>query len=295
MLETLFTTFAVFLRIISNPFGNVFQKQLTSNNNHPLLVNFLTYLILSFFCFFIAFRVGWLDLPAQFWFYSLLGGIAGALGNGFLVKALHTGDLSVLGPINSYKSVVGVVMAIFLLGEVPNIVGLLGIVLIIYGSYFVLDTTKERFSWVLLKKKEIQYRIAAMVLTAIEAVFIKKVILDSSTLVAFISWCWFGAVFSFLLLFINRLDLKVELAKVNKPCLNKYAFLVICVGTMQMTTNYSFDHMPVGYALSLFQLSTIVSVLLGHRLFNEQDIRKKLIGTAIMVAGSIVIILFKDL
>ncbi len=295
MLETLFTTFAVFLRIISNPFGNVFQKQLTSNNNHPLLVNFLTYLILSFFCFYIAFRVGWLDLPAQFWFYSLLGGIAGALGNGFLVKALHTGDLSVLGPINSYKSVVGVVMAIFLLGEIPNLVGLLGIVLIIYGSYFVLDTTKERFSWVLLKKKEIQYRIAAMVLTAIEAVFIKKVILDSSTLVAFISWCWFGAVFSFLLLFINRLDLKVELAKVNKPCLNKYAFLVICVGTMQMTTNYSFDHMPVGYALSLFQLSTIVSVLLGHRLFNEQDIRKKLIGTAIMVAGSIVIILFKDL
>jgi drug/metabolite transporter (DMT)-like permease len=53
--------------------------------------------------------------------------------------------------------------------------------------------------------------------------------------------------------------------------------------------------MPVGYALSLFQLSTIVSVLLGHRLFQEKDIRKKLIGTAIMIAGSVIIILFKDL
>ena len=295
MLETFFTTLAVFLRIVSNPFGNVFQKQLTSQNNHPLVVNFLTYLTLAFLCIFMALGIDWHHLPAQFWFYSLLGGIAGALGNGFLVKALHKGDLSVLGPINSYKSVVGVIMAIFLLGEVPNFAGLLGIVLIIYGSYFVLDTTKERFSWALLKKKEIQYRIAAMVLTAIEAVFIKKIILSSSALMAFISWCWFGTVFSFLLLLIYRLDLKGELDKINGPCLNKYAFLVICIGTMQMTTNYSFDHMPVGYALSLFQLSTIVSVLLGHRLFNEQDIRKKMIGTAIMVVGSVVIILFKDL
>jgi valyl-tRNA synthetase len=49
----------------------------------------------------------------------LLGGLVGALGNAFLVKAIQNGELSVLGPINSYKSVVGVVVAVFLLGEVP--------------------------------------------------------------------------------------------------------------------------------------------------------------------------------
>lgn len=295
MFEPFLTTVAVLLRIISNPFGNVFQKQLTSGNNHPLLVNFLTYLLLSVFCVFIFFGIHWKELSGQFWFYSVLGGIAGALGNGFLVKSLQNGDLSVLGPINSYKSVVGVIMAIFLLGEIPNIVGVLGILLIIFGSYFVLDTTAERFSWALLKKKEIKFRIAAMILTAIEAVFIKKIIQSSSALMAFVSWSCFGAVFSFFMLFIYRLDLKMEFAKINRPCLNKYAFLVICIGTMQLTTNYTFDHMPVGYALSLFQLSTIVSVLLGHRLFNEHDIRNKLIGTTIMIVGSIVIILFKDL
>jgi len=49
----------------------------------------------------------------------------------------------------------------------------------------------------------------------------------------------------------------------------------------------------VGYALSLFQLSILISILLGHRIFKELGIRKKLIGTAIMIVGSIVIILFK--
>ena len=195
MIETALTTFAVLLRILSNPLGNVFQKQLTSKGNHPLLVNFLTYLLLSFICIFIAIGVHWQALSYQFWLYSFLAGITGALGNGFLVKALQKGDLSVLGPINSYKSVVGIIIGIFLLREIPNGFGILGIALIIYGSYFVLDTTEEGFSWSLLKRSEIQYRVWAMILTAVEAVFIKKIILASSTTIAFLSWCWFGALF----------------------------------------------------------------------------------------------------
>lgn len=294
MIETLFTTAAVILRILSNPVGNVFQKQLTAKKNHPLLVNFLTYLLLAVICLFLIKLIVWCDLPTQFWTYSVLGGITGALGNGFLVKALQKGDLSVLGPINSYKSVVGIIGGIFLLGEIPNIWGILGMALIVYGSYFVLDTTNERFSWALLKKTEIQFRIWAMILTAIEAVFIKKVIQASTATAAFISWCWFGAFFSFLLLFVYRLNLRNEFHKVCKSDLPKYFLLVLCVGIMQFTTNYTFDHMPVGYALSLFQLSVLISVLLGHRIFKEIGIRKKLVGSLIMIIGSVIIILFKN-
>ena len=229
----------------------------------------------------------------MFWVYAVLGGMAGASGNAFLVKALHKGELSILGPVNSYKSVVGMLLGIFLLAEIPNFWGLLGIALIIYGSYFVLDTTKEKFSWALLKKPEIQYRIWALILTAIEAVFIKKVILLSSASIAFISWCWFGAFFSFILLFVYRLPVKTEIKKVQYDDLGKLSLLILCIGTMQFTTIYVFDHMPVGYALSLFQLSTIISVILGHHIFKEKDIIKKLIGAAIMIAGSVIIILLK--
>ena len=285
---------AVLLRIFSNPLGNVFQKQLTTKGIHPLVVNFMTYFLLSLICLFIAVFIHWPVLPRQFWVYSILGGIAGALGNGFLVKALQHGELSILGPINSYKSVVGIIVGIILLGEIPNLWGILGIALIIYGSYFVLDTTKERFSFALLKKSDIQYRLWAMILTAIEAVFVKKVILASSTTIAFISWCCFGAVFSFILLFIYRLEINKEVKLIGNRHLGKFAILVVCIGTMQFTTNYTFEHMAVGYSLSLFQLSTIVSILLGYRFFNEVDIRKKLIGSAIMIIGSIVIILLKN-
>lgn len=293
MTIAVFVSLAVLLRIISNPLGNVFQKQLTANGIHPLLVNFLTYFSLSVICLIIAAFIDLPTLPRDFWVYAVLGGMAGALGNGFLIKALQYGELSVLGPVNSYKSVVGIIGGIILLGEFPNLWGLAGIALIIWGSYFVLDTTKERFSFALLKRSDIQFRLWAMILTAIEAVFVKKVIIASSTTIAFMGWCIFGGLFSFILLLLSIRNIKKEVKQIGTSYTGKFALLILCMGTMQITTNYTFEHMDVGYSLSLFQLSTIASVLLGYRFFREGDIRKKVIGSVIMLAGSVIIILLK--
>jgi drug/metabolite transporter (DMT)-like permease len=215
------------------------------------------------------------------------------VGNGFLIRALQKGDLSVLGPVNAYKSVVGIITGIFLLGEWPNLWGAAGTALIIWGSYFVLDTTDDKFSFALFRRQEIQYRIWALVLTAIEAVLLKKVILASSVSIAFLSWCWFGALFSFLLLPVYGVSFPAALQRFTKKDFTQFIFLILCLGLMQFTTNYVFDHMPVGYALALFQLSIIVSVLLGYRFFSEKDIRKKLLGSVVMIIGSLLIILLK--
>lgn len=292
-MATIVITFAVLLRILSNPVANVFQKQLTNRRHHPITVNFVTYLLLSIGCIFFALQINFTKFPLDFWVYAVLGGLMGATGNGLLVKALQMGDLSVLGPVNAYKSVVGILFGIILLHEVPGVAATLGVALIIYGSYFVLSTGGERFSFALLKRRDIQYRIGAMVLTAIEAVFIKKVILYSSPQVAFITWCWFGALFSLLMLPLFRVKFVTSVQKLFSKDFTIYFSLVLCIGIMQYTTNYVLSAMPVGYALSLFQLSIIISVLLGKKYFNEQDINKKLIGSVIMIAGSVLVILFK--
>lgn len=285
----LFTSLAVLLRIVSNPLANVFQKQLTQNGGHPMFVNFCTYFLLSALCLWPIFTVNWLALPVDFWLYSLLAGLVGALGNSLLVKALQTGDLSVLGPINSYKSVISIVFGVVILGEIPSWWGLLGIALIVYGSYFVLDGPSDRFSLALFKRKEIQYRIGAMVLTAIEAVFVKKIILNSSVVISFISWCWFGMLFSFFLLLLYKVKPSKEFLQIRSNGV-KYLSLVLCIGIMQLTTNYVFDKMQVGCALALFQISIILSVLFGYHIFKEGDLLKKLIGSLIMIVGTLIII-----
>ena len=284
--------FSIILRILSNPLGNVFQKKLSNQKVNPLWINFVTYFFLALCSLLLSYSTNWGVFSKTFWIFAISGGIMGALGNGFLIQAIKYGEISVLGPINSYKSIIGMLAGIIFLGEFPGIIGFAGMILIIYGSYFIFDTLEEKFSMKLLSRKDIQFRIYATIFTATEAALIKKVITESSPFISFVVWSCFGALFSFLFLFPEKVNIKSEIKKLNTNQLGQYLCLLICIASMQMTTNYVFEKMNVGYALAIFQLSTIVSVVLGYKFFKEKDIGKKLLGSFIMVTGSVLIILY---
>ncbi len=291
-MEALILILAVSVRILAAPVGNALQKQLTHQNHHPLVVNLFTFLLLSAGCLLFMRFETLAGIPLVVWQFAILGGLAGALGNGFLVMALKRGELSVLGPINAWKSVIGIAGGILLLEEIPTLWSIVGIVLIIAGSYRVLDTTPERFSWQLFKRSDIRFRMAAMVLTAIEAVLIKQVIAATTPLIAFAGWSWFGALFTLLLLIGVKPSALRVVGALSSKFVKRYLLLAASMGLMQLATNYTFKHMDVGPALALFQLSTLISVLLGYKLFHEKSLPQKLIGAALMVAGSVLIILF---
>lgn len=294
------TFLAVFLRILVNPLSNVFQKRICAGGQSPLVANCLTYWALSFLVLPFAWNAArntlWQEFPREFWLYSLLVGLFGAMGNGFLVKAVHGGELSVLGPINAWKSIVGIVFGVILLHEIPGLVGFFGVLLILAGSYFVIGVDggskkpQQRSVWALLKRPDLQFRIVAMIFAAIEAVFIKKVILHSDPNTAFVVWCFGGAIFSLLLLpLLEKIQWKTEWKSAKRHCVF-YLGLVVSVGIMQLTTNYAFEKIPVGYALALFQLSAVLSVFYGWFFFHETQIFRKSVASLVMVAGSILII-----
>ncbi len=281
--------FATILRICSNSSLNAIQKNL-SKNFSPLNTNFKTYFLLSIFCiplFFILYPE--ISADAIFWAFS--GGFFGALGNAFLIAALKYGELSVLGPINSYKAIIGLIFSIILIREFPAPASLFGIALILAGSYFIFDTINNKFNFSLFKRKDINYRFLALVFTAIEAVFIKKVIILTDILCSFLLWVIFGFVFSFFILKFNHK--KAFYTKNFKDEIIPFAPLALLVFIMQFSTNFVFDKIPVASALSMFQLSNIVNVFIGWKLFNEKHLLKKLIGSIIMITGAIIIIFNK--
>lgn len=283
---------AVVVRIISNPISNVFQKQLTNDGLQPLFVNLMSYGLLAVFSFPLLFNYRLHELPQSFWYNAILGGICGAVGNGFIVKALESGELSVLGPINAYKSVVGLIFAFILIGEIPNGYGVLGIGLIIFGSYYVLRRSDVHFQWNALNLKAVKFRVAGLIFTGVEAVFDKKVIQLSDQVLAFVAWSIIGAIFSYIFLLINRISFRSEMKKMDRKKLIKQVLLLVSIAVMIISTNYCFSKMPVGESLALFQLSILVSVLFGYQFFGETNIVQKIIGSLIMICGSLLIIFF---
>ena len=262
----------IITRIVSNSYINVFQKILTNKGEKSSAVNFYTYLGLSTAGIFFIKSVPYTILPD-----ILTMGILGAAGNYFIIKALSVGELSVLAPINSYKPVVALIFGIIFLKEIPSLTAIFAILLIIYGTFFISGSVKGN-------SKAILYRFIALICSGSEAIFIKKIILATGSLNTFILWCLAGLIFSAIPVILSK----------QKPSVRdmKYQILLIlAVGIMQLSTNFVFERMNVSYALALFQLSTLLSVFLGVNIFNEKNLKKKVIGSVIMIAGAIILLL----
>ncbi|AKD57936.1 DMT family transporter [Spirosoma radiotolerans] len=291
-----FLSLAIVVRIVANPLANVFQKQLTQRAANPLFVTATTYGLLVLVCLVFWPQLQFTGLLPEFWYSMLITSLFAMLGNVFLVKAMHLGDLSVLGPINAYKAVVGMLVSIFLLNEIPGWWGLAGLVLIIAGSYMVLNDRRQPEQIFgkasplrLFQRPEVKLRLAALVFSAIDGAFLKKAIILSTPTIAFFYWCVLGFGFTFIwILFTIRLTWR---AQTRLLLVQKRTYLALCltVGLTQMASNITLANMPVGYALALFQISALVSVLFGYHFFREGGIIRKLIGAGIMVAGAILI------
>lgn len=284
-MQNILNILAIILRVSTNSLCNVFQKKLAMESEDSVSVNFITYLILSIASIPLLFFIDYSDLNLHFWFYAILGGIFGAVCNCFMLLALENGELSVLGPINSYKAIVGLIFGFIILHEVPTLLGLLGIILIIFGSYFIFDSANPK----ILFRKDIRYRIYALIFSAIEAVFIKKVIILSSITTSFVISSLLGCIFAYV---IMKLFSKRQNSNPNKKHLILYFLTALCFGIMTFSTAYVFKFINVSYALSIFQISIIINVVLGYKLFKEKNLIKKLIGSLIILIGSAIIIIY---
>jgi drug/metabolite transporter (DMT)-like permease len=291
----MFTALAVALRIVANPLANVFQKRLVGGAIHPLVVIGMTHALLTVLVLPFVIDVEWRTLAPAFWSNMALCAVLAVAGNALLVAALHRTDLSLLGPINAYKAVLSLALATVVLGEVPNAFGIAGVLLIVVGSVLVVDREPgQQHSTAVARlfgDRGVQLRLAALVCSATEAVFLKRAQAFASPFTTFLAWVFLGlapaAVAAALI--IGR-DLEAELRRLSREWRSSAA-LAVTTGLMQLATLLAFRAMPVGYALALFQLSAVVSVLLGARYFAERSIRRRLAGSAVMVAGAALIVL----
>ena len=279
------TALFVITRIVANPLSNVFQKKLTERSANPIFIIGATHALLTLLCLPVLF--GSLPLPrsGEFWTNMVACSFLTVAGNVLLVFALQSTGLSILGPINAYKSVISLLLGVFLIGEVPTPMGVLGVLLILTGSYFVVGRDMNQ-----PHKRGIQLRFAALVLSATEAVVLKKAILLSNPLTTFVLWSILGfPVAAAAIALLLRQRLRTELALFGQNW-NTYVWLAITTGLMQLATLFTFGKLQVGYSLALFQLSAPLSVLLGYHYFKESSIRKRLLGSVIMASGAALIV-----
>jgi len=283
----------VFGRLLFSSFANVFQKKLAHQGLHPFFIVMASYLVLSIICFPLLWAFDFSSLSTTFWvniFFAALLDMAGTL---FLVMSLSKTDLSIFGPLNAYKIVISMLLAMIFIDEIPSLQGFMGIGIIVVGSYFLfppaIHTNTNRLLQ-LFTDRGVQYRFLSILLFSIGTLPLKNAVISGGALSTTVLWCLIGFPLAIL---AHTIFLKDNFTKDYPQAKNHiyhFLYLGILIFLMQYLTMIVFSKLLIAYSLALFQLGMVLQVFLGYRIFNEKHFARRLTACLVMVAGSLLVL-----
>lgn len=280
--------FFALLNPISEGLRSLFIKR-SSIHVDPILVswsnNVIPVLIFPLMLLFIE-----LKFNTYFWIGFLGSGIIQVINTVLYMRAISKGDISTVMPMLSFTPIVLLIISPFTIGEFPKIGGLIGIIIVVIGSYILNIDLKKMSFWepfkAIVKNKGTRYMLIVATLWGISGVFDKISINNSSVLqhITFIN----------LLVFVSITLIVVIQKKFNytKMKLVKSDLFLVSLFT---TGSYLFHYIAlsltlVAYVVTIKRISSVFSVLLGYYFLNEPNVRQRLFGSIIMFLGVLLII-----
>lgn len=231
------------------------------------------------------------DIGAAFYLSIFVTGILNVVAAILYYKALKMTDLSLSIPMISFTPIFLIFTSFFLLNELPTTFGIVGILLIVVGSY-ILNTRKDSKHLLdpfkeILVNRAILYMLIVAFLFSISANFDKIVVKNSDP--------YFGHSMVFLLIggcFFAISAVKNKGIFLYHRDFHKIFFIGLILAIEAITINIAYTMQIVPYVISLKRLSILFSVLYGGLVFKEIDITRRSLAASVMVAGVALIILF---
>lgn len=204
-------------------------------------------------------------------------------------KALSLSPLSLTMPFTAFTPLFMVPIAFFVLGELPGLRGVAGILLIISGAYGLHLNSKKLIQPFknLFREKGTRYMLVVALVWAVSASVEKVAVLSSSPL-------FYGVV----------IDASLAAAYLPYVCffhgqelrsvplnLKKFSGLGLISAVMVITQFSAYKYLLASYVIAFKRAGVIFSVLLGYIIFKEKKIKKNLFFTLLMVAGAALLML----
>lgn len=185
------------------------------------------------------------------------------------------------------------IFAFIFLGEELTKFEILGVILLIAGTYILSlkekQSLKEPFKKAFNKKGHF-YIIGALIIFTITSILDKAVLNNFKVpLNAFMGLQHlFFAIIFMILIFISKKQLELKSAiKKSWAWIMLIAFFTIAY---RYTHLLAIKQVPVALALSIKRLSVFIAVVIGGTIFKEKRLFLKIIATALMIFGAILII-----
>ncbi|MEK7123104.1 MAG: DMT family transporter [Patescibacteria group bacterium] len=225
-------------------------------------------------------------LPWQFWWPLLIiWFVLYPIQTYFLYRGLREGELSQTAPMIALLPVFNVVSSFFLLRERPSLLWLIGMGIIVLGTYLLLtDGAKKDHGQKI--NKAVLYTIIATLCVAIGST-LDKISINASTPVFYSFANTFGAsvvLYALMHIYGQRED-------IPKIVQRLWPFMLLGIFQALLFTAkvFAFSYGPTSYVLAVMASSFLFTALIGMLVMKERVSSKKVFSLCLFVVGILLI------
>ncbi len=256
--------------------------------------SFLVSVIILIFSLFIPFSTNIMSIPTStliiILFKSLLGGMAFLL----VMMSLEHNQISVALPILGLTPAVTAIAALIMIGETLTGIEWIGIIMMIAGTYTLESKPHQNifqpFKDIMATKNH-YYMYGALALFAISSVFDKILMSGYKTeplVVLFYQHIIYCSMFVvFLLLRRQSIQLVVRKGITLMPIIIIIALLTVAYRFTQLEAT---KLAPIALVLAVKRTSILYASFFGGKLFADERLSRKLIGSALIVGAGFLIL-----
>lgn len=255
------------------------------------------YLIsLSLFLFAIPFLILFIDFQSipfeslKYWMLLVLAIFFDIPAFIFMLKSFKKSDLSLILPLVVFIPVFIILIEFFVFRVTPSIQGILGILVIVFGTYILVFNWKKKGLFTPIKNifsdAGARYILISILLWSVAANIHKMGVQLTSPL----NWTFSALSASAIVLLVIVLLRK---PKLNMKSTSIFVFLIL-IGFLHalenLAQNFALKETFASFVIAIKQSHILFGVLLGYLFFKEKNIRKRFLGAVIMIIGVLLII-----
>jgi uncharacterized membrane protein len=238
-----------------------------------------------------SFSTGLPNPSLEFMIALLISGVINIIATIIKLKAFKLSDVSLITPISSLSPGLVVISSFFILGELPALEGIIGIVLVIVGAYSLNLTRGVSLLEPVIslsKNTGVQLMFLVILLYSISSSYDKIGVQDTSALY------WILAIHLFISPVLFFVMIRKEKSWRDKLNSNKKNLIIMGLlsGFALIFQMLSLDMILVSYTISIKRGGILISVILAWFILGEREnILMRIIGAILMVIGATIMTL----
>jgi len=224
------------------------------------------------------------NISSKTFIFLMFSGLATGASWLCYIKAIQIGNVSKVTPVDKSSTVLTIILAFLLLGESMTLFTVVGIVVIISGTYLMIQKTAKNEESIVTRKSWFFYACLSAIFAAMTAILGKVGIEGVESNLGTAIRTVFVLLMAWVVVFVKRPSHSIR--DVSK---HNWLFIVLsgmATGLSWMCFYYALQNGPVGIVVPIDKLSIVFTIAFAYFIQKEKISIRMLIGLALIVTGT---------